>query len=641
MSIVMQPAAYLLGTVTGTLTLHPASYVLAIPNGRMVLRPARFVTCIEAAPKTKVAADIRRTLPARVEADTKRTLLTIVEADTERQVITPVTKLALDTSRTLVNDRIHDVALAVDTRRNIDIVHVTFDVTRTLSQHVRAGMDTHRRVSVPATVVCRTRRVLQNRVASAADTKIIIPYRLPAPDEHHPLEPFRALGIRLFSFTLGELALSDTFQLETVQPLDIGDAVEGQLMDYHFRFLVEETSQRDLVQSVKGMYDRDALLYTPIYICVDEALVSYYVQEIAAAMDWDIDMNCDDFIPSQNYENSGMTYQDFISSLFGWTSRLPHRQINVFLRGDTLHIIQRGQEQSAIDITSWPHSRPTIERHLVRSVWSSGNNDNPNNRAHNEEDDEPVPFTGTISFQDISRHYVDGYLVDEETQNGYTHYAYADGYLTTKQTHNVDGSTSQTEYSYATTENDRYLFCEKEHATDPIDDGRKHDHYDWQDWENKNFTERVTYHAPLGGGWYGTTVYEDGELVGSSLSQGKTGGKASQYTIDQSNLGLGGRYKNRDDGQNWTPIGSSEFPVKGNDYLLMLTKAMWWLDRKTQETVTLDIHARVRGGVPDIQHIVDFTERIRFEGQEYFLVSNTVELTPRSLRQTIKMTRWY
>ncbi|MDY6268820.1 MAG: hypothetical protein SPL39_07595 [Selenomonadaceae bacterium] len=641
MSIVMQPAAYLLGTVTGTLTLHPASYVLAIPNGRMVLRPAMFVTCIEETPKIKVKADTRRNLPARVEADTKRTLLTKVEADTERKVITPVAKLTLDTARTLVNDRIHDVAIALDTRRDIDIVHIDFDATRTLIQNVKAVHDTYRRVSVPVTVVCRTHRVLQNRVAIAADTKRCIPYRLPAQDANHPLEPFRALGIRSFSFTLGELTLSDTFQLENIQPLAIGDAVEGQLMDYHFHFLVEETSQRDLVQSVKGMYDRDALLYTPICICVDEALVSYYVQEIAAAMDWQVDMNCDDFIPSQNYENSGMTYQDFISSLFGWTSRLPHRQINVFLRGDTLHIIQRGQEQSVIDITDWPHSRPTIERRLVRSVWSSGNNDNLNNRAHNEAEDEPVPFTGTISFQDISRHYVDGYLVDEETQQGYTHYAYIDGYLTTKQTHNVDGSTSTTEYSYAATENDRYLFSEKEHATDPIDDGRKHDHYDWQDWENENFTERVTYHAPLGGGWYGTTVYEDGELVGSSLAQGKTGGKASQYTINQSNLGLGGRYKNHDDGQNWTPIGSSEFPVKGEDYLLFLTKEIWWLDRKTQETITLDVTANVRHGVPDVSHIVDFTERIRFAGNEYFLVSNTVELTPRSLRQTIEMTRWY
>lgn len=641
MGIEMKPAAFLSGIVMGTLTLRPMNYLVAVPNGCIVIRPAAFLVCIEEAPKTKVAADTRRNLPVRAEADTKRSLLTIVEADTERRVLAPVVKLAFDTARTLTNDRIHDVAVSLDTRRNVDLTHVDFDVARILSQHIQSGHDTHRRVAVPTKVTCRTRRVLQNRVTVSADTKIIIPYRLPAPDTDHPLAPFHAFGTRSFSFTLGELTLSDTFQLETVQPLAIGDAVEGQLLDYHFRFLVEETSQQDLVQSVKGMYDRDALLYTPIYICVDEALVSYYVQEIAAAMDWQVDMNCDDFIPSQNYENSGMTYQDFISSLFGWTSRLPQRQINVFLRGNTLHIIQRGQEQSVIDITDWPHGRPTIERHLVRSVWSSGNNDNPNNRAHNEEDDEPVPFTGTISFQDISRHYVDGYLVDEETQNGYTHYAYADGYLTTKQTHNVDGSTSQTEYSYATTENDRYLFCEKEHATDPIDDGRKHDHYDWQDWENKNFTERVTYHAPLGGGWYGTTVYEDGELVGSSLAQGKSGGKASQYTIDQSNLGLGGRYKNRDDGQNWTPIGSSEFPVKGEDYLLFLTKQIWWLDRKTQETVTLDITANVRNGVPDVQHIVDFTERIRFAGNEYFLVSNTVELTPRSLRQTIKMTRWY
>lgn len=68
---------------------------------------------------------------------------------------------------------------------------------------------------------------------------------------------------------------------------------------------------------------------------------------------------------------------------------------------------------------------------------------------------------------------------------------------------------------------------------------------------------------------------------------------------------------------------------------------MAWLNRKTQEIVTLEVLARIKGGVPDVQHVVDFTERIRFEGNEYFLVSNTVELTPRSLRQTIKMTRWY
>ena len=79
----------------------------------------------------------------------------------------------------------------------------------------------------------------------------------------------------------------------------------------------------------------------------------------------------------------------------------------------------------------------------------------------------------------------------------------------------------------------------------------------------------------------------------------------------------------------------------GADYLRALTREIEWLKRKTQETVTVEIRARIRSGVPDIDHIVDFTERIRFEGNEYFLQSNMVELTPRLLRQTIKMVRWY
>ena len=61
--------------------------------------------------------------------------------------------------------------------------------------------------------------------------------------------------------TLGELTLSDMIQLETVQPLAVGACVEGRVMDYAFRFLVEETSQRGIVQSVKGTYSKDTLLY--------------------------------------------------------------------------------------------------------------------------------------------------------------------------------------------------------------------------------------------------------------------------------------------------------------------------------------------------------------------------------------------
>ncbi|ANR71306.1 hypothetical protein AXF19_10160, partial [Selenomonas sp. oral taxon 126] len=434
-------------------------------------------------------------------------------------------------------------------------------------------------------------------------------------------------------------SLSDNIQLETVNPLPIGSNVQGRVMDYAFRFLVEETSQRGIVQSVKGTYSKDTLLYTPIHIYVERAKVSRYAAEIAAALGLRLHRLTDDFTPSQNFEGSGMTYHDFISALFGWTAKLPQRQINVFIRGDTLHIIQRGMEESVIDITHWPHAQPTVERKLLRSVWHSANN-NHESGAHNEEDTAPVPFTGTISFKEISRTYSNGFLVRETNENGYSTYTYDGEYLAEKRTHNVDGSTSRTDYAYASTGRDVYLFKEWERTTEAVNDGKKHTEYDWEDWSREKGTERITYHAPLGYGWYATTVYVDGVLEGSSLSQGKPGGKASQFTVEQSNLSLGASYAS-DDELPYSSLIDTEFPVVGSEYLQTLTRAIEWLNRKTQETVTVEIRARIRSGVPDIDHIVDFTKRIRFEGHEYFLQSNTVELTPRLLRQTIKMVRWF
>ena len=521
-----------------------------------------------------------------------------------------------DTSRRLnLSCSIH-----ADTLRDIRIV-----------KQISVKADTLRRIGHCEAALADTKRTLVKQSRILADTRIEIPHTLTYAE-------FRERGIRSFSVTLGELTLSDSIQLETVHPLSIGDSVQGRVLDYVFRFLVEETSQRGIVQSVKGMYSRDSLLYTAIHIYVERAKVSRYTAEIAGALGLKLHRLTDDFTPSQNFEGSGMTYHDFISALFGWTAKLPQRQINVFIRGDILHIIQRGMEESVIDITNWPYAQPTIERKLLRSVWHSSHNDSTG--AHNEEDTVPVPFTGTISFKEISRTYANGFLVRETNENGYSTYTYDGEYLAEKRTHNVDGSTSRTDYAYASTGRDVYLFKEWERTTEAVNDGKKHTEYDWEDWSNEKGTERITYHAPLGYGWYATTVYVDGVLEGSSLSQGKPGGKASQFTIEQSNLSLGAQYG----GNGELPYSSlidTEFPVVGADYLRVLTREIEWLNRKTQETVTVEIRARIRSGVPDIDHIVDFTERIRFEGYEYFLQSNTVELTPRLLRQTIKMVRWF
>ena len=526
-------------------------------------------------------------------------------------------KVSGDTSRSLNRS----IATRADTLRDIRIV-----------KKITVMGDTQRRIGHCEAALADTKRTLVKQSRIVADTRIEIPHTLTYAE-------FRERGIRSFSVTLGELSLSDTIQLETVQPFPVGACVEGRVMDYAFRFLVEETSQRGgIVQSVKGTYSKDTLLYTPIHIYVERAKVSRYATEIAAALSLRLHRLTDDFTPSQNFEGSGMTYHDFISALFGWTAKLPQRQINVFIRGDTLHIIQRGMEESVIDITNWPHAQPTIERKLLRSVWHSSHNDSTG--AHNEEDTVPVPFTGTISFKEIGRTYSNGFLVRETNENGYSTYSYDGEYLAEKRTHNVDGSTSRTDYAYASTGRDVYLFKERERTTEAVNDGKKHTEYDWEDWSREKGTERITYHAPLGYGWYATTVYVDGVLEGSSLSQGKPGGKASQFTVEQSNLSLGASYAS-DDELPYSSLIDTEFPVVGADYLQTLTREIEWLNRKTQETVTVEIRARIQNGIPDIDHIVDFTERIRFEGHEYFLQSNTVELTPRLLRQTIKMVRWY
>ena len=680
----LKPQLWISWIPVGKEVLAPKIYMTWIPRGIECLRPQLYGTIIPAskhreAVRVDTIRQVAETAEARADSQRQVCSTNRIAADTKRTV----TSSAIDwTSAKLLRRVAYHNTVSVATRRCVGGIYVCIrcdtyrilspnycisrgaterevvksemvrgDTKRTPGIRNRAAAKTQRRLGRGNVAKAALRRTVVARVRVRFDTLLRIPHVLEYVKQprsrrskravSHIADNFRAHGIRSFAVTLGEMTLSDTFQMETVQSLAIGDAVRGQLLDYRFSFLVEETLQRDLLQTVKGAYSKDATLYSAIRIFVKEAQASGYAQSIAAALGLQLHWACDDFTPSQNFEDSGMTYQDFISALFGWTAKLPQRQVNVFIREDTLHIVQRGKEASVLDITNWPHSRPTVERRLVRSLWHSGHASEMAGNAYNEEDTEPIPFTGTISWEEMSRTYHNGFLTSETNEKGTTEYTYHGEYLTSKQTHNKDGSTSRTEYTYAETERDVYLVKEWERTTEPINDGKKHTEYDWTDWNNERGTERITYHAPLGYGWYATTVYVDGNLEGSTLSQGKPGGKASRFTVEQSNLSLGSSYSREDDDAPFTSLIDMEFPVKGEAYLKELTQAILWLNRKTQETVTLEVFANIQDGVPDVGHIVDFTERIKFEGKEYFLQSNAVELTPRSLKQTIKMTRWY
>ena len=617
---------------------------------------------------------------------------------------------------------------------------------------------------------------------------------------------FKDCWVTAGNITLSERTLSDDFTFDIARPMEINEVVKGNLLDYAFAFLVEETSQTDLVQSVKGRYNVDDLLYTQIFIPSVKISEGEYETEIvgarwtkyisgnnnycypratevmevvAGALGLALDIRIDDFTPYNLSADNRVTYADIIATMFSWTSRLPQRQVNVFIRGGVLHCIQRGKEGNIFDITNLSYSRPTVKKKLIRSLWNNPRYDDEdtgisgssgslsssgssvddsiveylydeyqekklirslwNNPRYDDEDtgisgslgsssssgssvDDPIveylydeyqePFSGTIIFSSdnffIELKYSIGLLMKETQEHNNsrgnfsstTYYVYeekfpsgmneisiqlnkswnknfyGDFYLIQKKAYSSarkieeksvveTKQSSTTSYNYTQTQGDEvYLVSEIEETST----------YTYRDnkLEDSDEDYRETYHVPIGNGWYGQTVYRNGELQGSNISQGTPGNKVSQYMIGEvqkafkgwtvtyekpnkatdkssspisgdSSIGGGDELQARYDDwrKNLAPIADTSFPVRELDLLRRLTEDLLWLNRKVEETITIDLIATINNGVPDITHIVDFTERVRFNGAEYFLVSNNITFTPRKLIQKLTLIRWY
>lgn len=682
--------------------------------------------------KPELFAVIDCTPVARLEvttADTKRVIVKteIATADTLREIaktesavgdtlkiISAYEQTIADTLRIIMQGYKVDETTTADTLRrikknestiadtlirNLTSEIVTADTLRIINNVEIATADTLRRIVEIATA--DTCRVIFTKETAIADTIIRVPHILKYVIENNPVSfrgvknlkntpayslvnSFKDYGVTNVDITLNEKTLSDNFQFEITHPMEINDAVKGQLLDYPFSFLVEETKQRDLTQSVNGMYNVDELLYTQIHILSNDKekpshTAQGYIKMVAKYFGLKTDIHIDDFTPYHDFSGSETTYRDLLTSIFGWTSRLPHRQINIFIRDDTLHCIQRGAETSTFDISNLPHTRPTINKSLVRSLW---------NRPYDDDDDDDEPFSGTISyntfFSTASMTYSKGLLVSEynsrQDGNAYTSegfkmvyvsnkkYQYTsindENYLKAQTSKNVVTNYSEktrteehsiTEYFYKSIldneENEIYLFEENEQTiriTEKITNYQGGNLYETTLADSET-TVRETYHTPVGNGWYAQNVFIDGEFQGSNLSQGKPGNSISPYTVKQANAKLKGRKKTKktqgntyeDWRQRLSNIVDISFPVRELGLLQKLTNEIFWLNRKIKEEVSVDLVSPINNGVPAITHIVDFTERVKYDGNEYFLVSNQIQFTPRKFIQSLRLIRWY
>lgn len=694
---------YATGVAKNPAVLEPKIWTTGIPKNPAVITPRVFVTGIDS--REEATADtLRRITNSSWEneetatADTLRNLLDITSADTLRIISLP----EISTADTLIR-RPHELRYTVETP---------------------------------------TRQLLK-----AAPAQSIV-------------NSFKDYGVTSFEVTLNERTLSDNFTVEVARTMAINDAVKGQLLDYQFSFLVEETSQQGLIQRVRGMYDIDKLLYShidssgtityrngdtkEITAAITAGYIVYKKDEgatVFCAMATDIiirtavylgltpNIRIQNFTPYNLSGNTNITYSDLISTLFSWTSRLPQRQINVFIRGGTLHVIQRGLESSTFDISDLPHSSPMVDKKLLRTMY---NNPFGSSKINKKDDDDPTepsgewteeeivqPFSGVIAFEDngsyTSLTYKKGLLRSETSRTSnnkissyskttytyvevfpedtgeisiFLHKLVGDFYLGSKYTESTtiqyddDGDKkietySYTEYIYKRTDTESlYLYKEYESIKKNEYEYDTKTVYDYDSMQNlsvgfwklvdSDSDTRKTFHIPVGNGWYATSVYVNGEAQGSTLSQGKPGNKVSPYTTNQvqktftnvtytdpdddndgADSGGSGSSGSSDDNdyEDWrrrlSPIVDTSFPVRDLDLLYTLTEALFWLNRKTQETVKVDITDEIINGVPTHNHIIDFTERVILDGNEYFLVSNKISFTPRKLIQRLELVRWY
>lgn len=857
-----------------------------IPDGNITIKPIAFATII-ALDKTSI--DILR----RIVNDE------IFRGDTQRHIKKGV---CTDTVRKIVNTRI----FSGDTNRNITgYDRFSGDTYRKLREKFSA--DTKRKVvkheRFSGDTIIRVPYILKYLIeqpAAKAQSKAIRSVLEKPVALMNTLENF---GIVSLTIGLNAMALSDTFSLESATHMNILEGAQGQLFNYKFNFLVEQTSHSELMQSIEGTYNKDQQLYTQVkldrytlgksltehdiynlrttnekanliyglpidddgkitlssitnisgnrettfqqyiapdghkmsenetrrYLLAQYAFSANYIKLVANALGLKTYIKIRDFHNTQleNYLDNYITYIELLQNAYSWSSKIPQRQINVFIRDDTLYVIERGLEDDIFDISNIPHSRPIIERKLMRTTWEreisksrleveetedfegteSGESGNGNNGENNyddkddyddyDEDDyddydddydeEPTPYSGVISYNEsfadgdvyMSIKYSAGLMLSTNktitmtdpdtgirtTTKSTTEYDYGSYQANVSGTPSGGGGASsnktkkQTKATVYSNKKDFeramkqwqkqkekaerqyqrqleryerqqrlalnklagqsktifYLMSEDTTITTTDSEGNKTEqevfkvnrydgigdstylfeereltrntiYYDKKKVSEEGST-RQTFHAPCGNGYYATTTYVDGEFQSASLSQGKPFQQATQFTTDQIQGGWSGysggssgggnegpeppdvgpppKYDpSKENNQNPNPAGGnadggdadktdkktrytttyevdSSFPTKDLAVAMELEGALQWLNRKVQEEVTVEIYGEVINGIPELQHIIDFTERVIFEGNVFFLVSNTIQLTPTKLSQNLKLVRWY
>lgn len=473
-------------------------------------------------------------------------------------------------------------------------------------------------------------------------------------------------GIKTLTISISEQQLTDRIEIVHAGDAEIMQVIEGEFYDYRFKVRIEEISSTGILQTCQCCSDVDELLYTQLDYTIPENKMEWnpeyldylatcvsgrpsykyrneakriqeihkkygnnlqkypttsalqHITSIANHLGKNLMYHADNWISTlETTQNGGKTYATLVNELFGWTSRIPTRMINCWIRGDTIFVFQRGHEVNMVDLSEFKTSVPTITRKIVRTTWGSDvwskTRTATTKKYWDEFDEEPyTPENGVAEMDD------DGLIERKEVTHG-------DEKTVTTYEYETDGSGG------------KYLKTEREvHYIN----GSKSD-------------EKITTHERVNMTQSHAVETDENGILGTSLTTSKFEDRATPYERGRGRSSGGivvsdseGNYyllhgisRHADDIDMYTStihgisLIDTSFPIYGDEMLGRLTQEIMALNRKVEETVSLDVYG--------MEHIIDFADRVLYDGNEYFLRSNRVLKNERIVnKQSLELVRW-
>jgi hypothetical protein len=465
------------------------------------------------------------------------------------------------------------------------------------------------------------------------------------------------------TLTLNPGVRTDTFIAETFNRYTIQNRINIIIKNFEQDFIIYgdnhiekpaipfDSMVKRSVQTINGYYDIEVMVDKPIWMDYSElpagilnqptsplatqAYASFMFSLACSRLGKSYVMQFQDWL-GPNITGLEPTFRDVLSHFFDWTSQVPHKQINIFQRGNVVYAVQRGTETAVVDLPYFNESVQVNHKYmnLIKSVTDTNNNVLYGNYVSAVPDDTII--SGLYYFGTTQVNYDNGVVTYEQHPSGtgtesttwsFTGTPGQPGCKTSqKYTAHSDGSATVTYYTYGTDLVGKSILVNETEYTGKslVVSGESVSGID---------TTRITTYYPMGMGLYATIVEENGSVVSGNIGQGNAAPQVSQFSLRQwekpsnAQLQAAGRFK-----------GGGSFPC---DLHMLQVIFGWleWINGKTEERVNLTIVEPLDRDFV-YPNLIDFTNRYTWRGNEYYLERNSVTVTSEKLVQKIELVRW-